>query len=62
MFFVVPDDLTNLDNGQRYNTSIPQNVTFSEQGLPFGLGKTNRSNYDRVGVETYYRNELRHAI
>jgi hypothetical protein len=41
MFFVVPDDLTNLDivNGQCYNSTIKQNVTFSEQGLPFGLSK-----------------------
>jgi hypothetical protein len=41
MFFLVPDDLTNLDivNGQCYNSTIPQNVTFSEQGLPFGLSK-----------------------
>ena len=41
MFFLVPDDLTNLDivNGQCYNSSIKQNVTFSEQGLPFGLSK-----------------------
>lgn len=41
MFFLVPDDLTGLDivNGQCYNASIPQNVTFSEQGLPFGLSK-----------------------
>ncbi|KAN0119696.1 DUF2183 domain containing protein [Hyaloscypha variabilis] len=41
MFFLVPDDLTNLDilNGQCYNTTIKQNVTFSEQGLPFGLSK-----------------------
>ena len=33
------DDLTHLDisNGQCYNTSIPQNVTFGEQGLPFGI-------------------------
>jgi hypothetical protein len=43
MFFLVPDDLTNLDivNGQCYNTTIKQNVTFSYQGLPFGLGKKN---------------------
>jgi hypothetical protein len=42
MFFLVPDDLTNLDivNGQCYNASIKQNVTFSEQGLPFGLSKS----------------------
>ena len=41
MFFVHADDLTNLDiaNGQCYNTSIKQNVTFSYQGLPFGLSK-----------------------
>jgi hypothetical protein len=48
MFFLVPDDLTNLDvvNGQCYNTSIPQNVTFSEQGLPFGLSKSGASRID----------------
>ncbi|KAB8293508.1 hypothetical protein EYC80_007814 [Monilinia laxa] len=42
MFFLVPDDLTNLDivNGQCYNSTIPQNLTFSEQGLPFGLSKS----------------------
>lgn len=41
MFFLVPDDLTNLDivNGQCYNSTIKQNMTFSEQGLPFGLSK-----------------------
>lgn len=41
MFFNVPDDLKNLDivNGQCYNASVKQNVTFSEQGLPFGLSK-----------------------
>ncbi|MCJ1454621.1 hypothetical protein MMC28_004974 [Mycoblastus sanguinarius] len=41
MFFVVPDDLTNLDivNGHCLNSTIKQNVTFSEQGLPFGLSK-----------------------
>ena len=40
MFFRVPDDLTNLDlaEGQCYNTSIAQNLTFGYQGLPFGLG------------------------
>ena len=40
MFFRVPDDLRYLDisNGQCYNTTIKQNVTFSEQGIPFGLG------------------------
>ncbi len=42
MFFRVPDDLTNLDisNGQCYNASIPQNVTFGYQGLPFGIGES----------------------
>ena len=41
MFFNVPDDLKNLDvvGGQCYNVSIKQNLTFSEQGLPFGLSK-----------------------
>lgn len=40
MFFLVPDDLAGLDieNGQCLNSSIPQNVTFDTQGLPFGLG------------------------
>lgn len=43
MFFLTPDDLTNLDivNGQCYNSSIPQNVTFGYQGLPFGLETSN---------------------
>lgn len=42
MFFKVPDDLTNLDivNGQCYNATIKQNLTFSYQGLPFGLSKS----------------------
>ncbi len=41
MFFNVPDDLTHLDfaNGQCYNASVKENVTFSDQGLPFGLSK-----------------------
>lgn len=39
MFFLVPDDLTNLDisSGQCRNASIQQNVTFGLQGLPFGI-------------------------
>ena len=51
MFFLVPDDLTNLDieNGQCYNTSIPQNVTFSEQGLPFGLSKKSGASRTELG-------------
>jgi len=42
MFFLNPDDLTNLDiaNGHCYNQSIPQNLTFGYQGLPFGAGST----------------------
>jgi hypothetical protein len=42
MFFLHSDDLANLDiaNGECYNKSIPQNLTFSYQGLPGGLGKT----------------------
>lgn len=45
MFFNVPDDLTYLDiaNGHCYNSSVKQNLTFSYQGLPFGLSKTNSS-------------------
>lgn len=41
MFFKVPDDLARLDvaNGRCWNSTIPQNVTFSDQGLPFGLSK-----------------------
>lgn len=40
MFFNVPDDLRGLDvvNGQCYNASVRDNVTFDWQGLPFGLG------------------------
>jgi len=46
MFFLHPDDLSHLDvaNGQCYNTSIPQNLTFSTQGLPFGLSSTTSTN------------------
>ncbi len=45
MFFLVPDDLTNLDisNGQCYNSSIPQNVTNGLQGLPFGVGNSKKA-------------------
>ncbi|OAQ80253.1 hypothetical protein VFPBJ_05838 [Purpureocillium lilacinum] len=41
MFFKVPNDLSRLDiaNGHCLNGTIPQNVTFKEQGLPFGLGQ-----------------------
>ena len=39
MFYHVPNDLTNLDivGGHCLNSTIKQNVTFSYQGLPFGL-------------------------
>ncbi|KAL9054351.1 MAG: hypothetical protein Q9162_004226 [Coniocarpon cinnabarinum] len=39
MFFNTPDDLMHLDiaNGQCYNNSVPQSVSFGYQGLPFGL-------------------------
>lgn len=39
MFFIVPDDLKGLDieNGQCYNSSIPQNVTFGEQDELLGI-------------------------
>jgi hypothetical protein len=46
MFFLNPDDLTNLDiaNGQCYNQSIAQNLTFGYQGLPLGAGSTSAVN------------------
>ena len=46
MFFLNTEDLTGLDiaGGQCYNTSIPQNVTFSTQGLPLGLSSTTSVN------------------
>jgi len=41
MFFRIPEDLTHLDivNGRCYNASIPQNLTFGYQGLPFGINQ-----------------------
>jgi len=50
MFFNIPDDLANLDiaNGNCWNTSIAQNVTFSYQGLPLGLSKDNSSSSGAV--------------
>lgn len=30
-------------NGQCYNASVPQNLTFGYQGLPFGLGSSKKS-------------------
>ena len=41
------DDLTHLDisNGQCVNSTIKQTVTFSTQGLPFGLSKSGAANF-----------------
>jgi hypothetical protein len=54
MFFRVPDDLRGLDivNGQCYNATIPQNVTFSYQGLPFGLSKKSDVGKRKTGGTT----------
>ncbi|EXJ88880.1 hypothetical protein A1O3_01944 [Capronia epimyces CBS 606.96] len=50
MFFKVPDDLTGLDiaNGQCYNASIPQNLTFGYQGLPFGINTGSGGNGNKT--------------
>ena len=54
MFFVVPDDIKGLDvvNGQCYNSSVKQNLTFSLQGLPFGidLGSAKPSGQARAAI------------
>jgi hypothetical protein len=52
MFFRVPDDLSNLDisNGQCFNASIAQNVTFGYQNLPFGIGDSKKGAASRVVV------------
>ncbi|KAL9026681.1 MAG: hypothetical protein Q9196_004686 [Gyalolechia fulgens] len=54
MFFKVPDDLTNLDiqNGQCLNASIPQNLTFGYQGLPFGINLGSGAASPRYGTST----------
>lgn len=51
MFFNVPDDLKGLDivNGKCLNQTITQNVTFSYQGLPFGIS-INGSNSTAAGL------------
>ena len=53
MFFLTPDDLTNLDveNGECYNSSVKQNVTYSYQGLPFGLSDDEKSAAASVGAQ-----------
>ena len=50
MFFHTSDDLLNLDiaNGQCYNASVKQNVTFNYQGLPLGLSNSNVSSRTRT--------------
>lgn len=55
MFFRVPDDLAGLDisNGQCYNSSIPQNVTFGFQGLPFGIGDASNGAGRGIGKPEY---------
>ncbi|KAI4125598.1 MAG: hypothetical protein LQ347_005320 [Umbilicaria vellea] len=52
MFFLVPDDLTHLDivNGQCYNASVPQNLTFGYQGLPFGLSTGSGNSSTKKGT------------
>ncbi|KAK5007783.1 hypothetical protein LTR28_004835 [Elasticomyces elasticus] len=54
MFFLHPNDLTNLDiqNGQCYNHSIPQNLTFGYQGLPFGVNTGSGGNSSGSGGKT----------
>ena len=55
MFFVTPDDLMNLDiaNGNCYNNSVPQNVSFGYEGLPFGLTTGNgQSSAPESGAST----------
>ncbi len=64
MFFKVPDDLKNLDivGGQCRNATIPQNVTFGYQGLPFGInlgdGESGGGGSDSAGVSTAWRSTL----
>jgi len=54
MFFVHPNDLTNLDiaSGQCYNQSIAQNLTFGYQGLPLGIGSTSSVNGSAKSLAT----------
>lgn len=53
MFFVNSEDLTGLDiaNGQCYNQSVAQNLTFGYQGLPLGIGETSAVNGSATGQE-----------
>ena len=63
MFFKVPDDLKNLDivGGQCRNATIPQNVTFGYQGLPFGINLgdgQSGSGSDSAGVSSRMKGAL----
>ncbi|CZS97429.1 uncharacterized protein RAG0_06514 [Rhynchosporium agropyri] len=51
MFFNVPDDLKGLDimNGQCVNSTVKQTLTFSYQGLPFGLSKKGAAGRMEIG-------------
>lgn len=51
MFFLTPDDLTGLDisNGQCWNSTVKQNVTFGWQGLPGGLSDDSQSSVGANG-------------
>ena len=53
MFFLNPSDLMGLDieGGNCYNATIPQNLTFGYQGLPFGLGDTAAVNGSANGTK-----------
>jgi Uncharacterized conserved protein (DUF2183) len=54
MFFHVPDDLTNIDLTKGcVNSTIKQNVSFSEQGLPLGLSKNGAETVLVRGVELW---------
>ncbi|KAG6008519.1 hypothetical protein E4U21_004359 [Claviceps maximensis] len=55
MFFHVPDDLMQLDisNGHCLNSTVAQNVTFGEQGLPLGLGDKD-SSAGQVGAPSIF--------
>ena len=66
MFFLNSDDLTGLDieNGQCWNSTIPQNVTFGYQGLPFGLSTSNSNssssdNKNAAGAPIKYTGQKR---
>ena len=53
MFFRTPNDLMglDLDAGDCYNQSVPQNLTFGYQGLPLGIGDDSAVNGSADGEE-----------